>query len=40
MKSPTKEVLFDGNISEVLTLTLYHTILTFNDPNEEGFGKH
>ena len=21
-------------------LTLYHTILTFNNPNEEGFGKH
>ena len=21
-------------------LTLYHTILTFNDPKEEGFGKH
>ena len=23
-----------------MTLTLYHTILTFNDPEEEGFGKH
>ena len=23
-----------------LWLTLYHTILTFNDPKEEGFGKH
>ena len=22
------------------TLTLYHTIPTFNDPKEEGFGKH
>ena len=21
-------------------LTLYHTLLTFNDPKEEGFGKH
>ena len=21
-------------------LTLYHRILTFNDPNEEGFGKN
>ena len=21
-------------------LTLYHTIRTFNDPKEEGFGKH
>ena len=23
-----------------LFLTLYHTILTCNDPEEEGFGKH
>ena len=23
-----------------LALTLYHTILTFKDPKEEGFGKH
>ena len=23
-----------------LALTLYHTIWTFNDPKEEGFGKH
>ena len=23
-----------------ISLTLYHTIPTFNDPKEEGFGKH
>ena len=26
--------------SLMVCLTLYNTIPTFNDPNEEGFGKH
>ena len=32
--------VFESTLCLVVCLTLYHTIPTFNDPKEEGFGKH
>ena len=34
-------ILIQTTVIQNLTLLwLYHTILTFNDPREEGFGRH